>query len=269
MHDSAAPSADADATPQPRRTPRTPGRGATVAGILTAAIMAAYVFVSMAYVTPSSPVETAVREVLSPYFTQRWNVFAPNILKANRELEVQVQWREDGELVHSDWIALTDIEYAAVRGIPTPSRISKNSYNAMSAYMSRYVALTDDQRDRVRDTFIEAADGGDFRAIPNSELIDEIDELGDSRSSVIRFLRYDYMLMRYAQAVGEAYFDEDVERVRWRVVRDKPNDFLHRFDDERQTEVTTTTFGWRMPWSEVDPAVAEIYDDVIERYAGR
>ncbi|MCP2635306.1 DUF5819 family protein [Microbacterium sp. HD4P20] len=236
---------------------------------MTLVILVGYGFVSATFTQPSSPARPAVADAFAPYFSQRWNVFAPNILKANRELQIQVQWREDGELVHSDWIDVTDIEFGAVRGIPTPSRIQKNSYNATSAYMSRYSALTDEQRERVRDTFIERREGDEFGPISDDELIDDLDALGESRSSVIRFLRYDYMLGRFARAFGTAYFDREIERVRWRVQIERANDFLHRFDETAQYETTLVTFGWRQPTAEIDPQVLAIYDDIVQRYAGR
>jgi hypothetical protein len=245
------------------------GRLAAVATALTLVIVAGYAFISATFTLPESPARPAVGEVFSPYFTQRWNVFAPNILKVNRELQLQVQWREDGELVHSDWIDVTGIEFGAAAGSPMPSRITKNSYNAGQAYLDRYRALSDDQRDRVRDTFIQALGGGEFSPIPDAELIDEIAGLGVSRSAVVRFLRYDYMLQRFGAAFGSAYFDRDVERVRWRVSSERPNDFAHRFDAEPQNEVSYTTFGWRQPASSPSPEVVALYDDVIERYRQR
>jgi len=247
---------------------RSGGVMAAVAAAMTLVIVLGYAFVAGSFTILSSPTRPVVSEVFSPYFTQRWNVFAPNIMKVNRNLQIQVQWRENGELVHSDWVDVTDAEFTAARGIPTPSRISKNSFNAAQAYLTRYQALGDEQRERVRDTFIRRVDGG-FAPMQAQALLDEIDGLGESRSSVVRFLRYDYMLVRFASAFGGAYFDRDVERVRWRIQHDRPNDFLHRFDEERQTELSYTTFGWRQPGVGPTDEVRAIYDEVIERYTGR
>ncbi|NLP84282.1 hypothetical protein HF576_10505 [Microbacterium sp. CFH 90308] len=242
--------------------------GQTIAAIATLAILLGYGFVSATFTLPPTPARPVVADAFGPYFSQRWNVFAPNILRTNRELQIQVQWREDGELVHSDWVDVTDIEFAAVRGIPMPSRIQKSSFNATQTYLTRYNALSDDQRERVRDTFIQALGDGEFGPIPDPELVDEIDALGESRASVIRFIRYDYMLMRFADAFGTAYFDRDIERVRWRVQFERPNDFLHRFDETPQVDTTHLTFGWRQPTADIDPAILAVYDDVIQRYAG-
>lgn len=247
-------------------------RTATLKIVATAAtlgILAVYAFISITFTAPPSPARAVVSDAAAPFFSQKWNVFAPNIMRTNRELQIQVQWREDGELVHSDWVDVTDIEYAAVRGIPMPSRISKSSFNATQAYMSRYGALSEDQRARARDTFITALGGGEFAPIEDAELIDELDALGDSRAAVIRFLRYDYMMTRFAQAFGTAYFDREIERVRWRVHVERPNDFVRRFDAQQQTEPSDTTFGWRQPAAELTPDVIAIFDEVVERYAGR
>ncbi|WP_133241784.1 DUF5819 family protein [Microbacterium sp. Gd 4-13] len=282
-------------TPSPAAAPPRGGPVVAVATALTLAIVAGYVFVSASFTLPPTAAQAAVRQTFAPYFSQQWNVFAPNIMRSNRELQVQVQWREDGELVHSEWIDVTETEFAAARGIPLPSRISKSSFNAAQAYMSRYNALSSPQKTRVRDTFIEAVGGGEFAPIQDSRLLDEIDAAGSAggdeefepvtdadvvdesaaaeasgnRSAVVRFLRYDYMLVRFASAFGSAYFDQDVERVRWRVETQRTNDFLHRFDDEPQSDASVVTFGWRQPGRDVDPEVLAIFDDVVERYTGR
>lgn len=247
-------------------------RTQTIAAVLSICVLVGYAFVAITFTIPAAPARAAVSDAFGPYFSQRWNVFAPHIVKTNRELEIQVQWREDGELVHSDWVNVTDIEYGAVRGHPMPSRVSKSSWNAMQAYTTRYNALTEGQRERARDTFIESQGVGEFGAIPVDELIDLLDEDGGSRQAVVRFLRYDYMLMRFATAFGAAYFDRDadeIERVRWRIVTERPNDFLHRFDEEPQTPPTVRTFGWRQSTAEIDAETAAVFGDVIDRYTGR
>jgi len=243
-------------------------RVTAVAAVVTLALLAGYAFVATTFTLPASPARPAVTQAFSPWFAQKWNVFAPNIMKVNRTLQIQVQWRENGELRTGDWVDVTDLEFASSRGIPMPSRISKNSFNAAQTYLSRYQALSDDQRARVRDTFIEATGGG-FRPIAVDDLLDQIDDLGGSRAAVVRFLRYDYMMVRFASAFGTAFVDHDVERVRWRIAHDRPNDFDHRLDAERQTETSYTTFGWRQPAVAPSDEVVAIYDDVIERYRER
>ncbi len=205
---------------------RSGGVMAAIAAAVTLAIVLGYAFVAVSFTIPSSPTRPAVSAAFSPYFTQRWNVFAPNIMKVNRSLQIQVQWRENGELQRSEWVDVTDTEFSAARGIPTPSRISKNSFNAAQAW---YQALSADQRDRVRDTFIRRVNDGAFAPMDPGALLEEIDGLGGSRTALVSYLRYDYMLVRFASAFGNAYFDRDVERVRWRIEHDRPNDFLHRF----------------------------------------
>ncbi|WP_150952900.1 DUF5819 family protein [Microbacterium testaceum] len=253
----------------PSSARRSGGVMAAVAAAMTLAIVLGYAFVAVSFTIPSSPTRPAVSTAFSPYFSQRWNVFAPNIMKVNRSLQVQVQWREDGVLQRSEWVDVTDMEFTSARGIPTPSRISKNSFNAAQAYLTRYQALSSDQRDRVRNTFIRRTNDGAYAPMDPSALLEEIDGLGGSRSALVSYLRYDYMLVRFASAFGTAYFDRDVERVRWRIEHDRPNDFLHRFDTERQTDVSYTTFGWRQPAVAPSDEVRDIYDEVIERYTGR
>lgn len=248
---------------------RSGGVTAAVAAAVTLAIVLGYAFVAVSFTIPTSPTRPAVSAAFSPYFSQRWNVFAPNIMKVNRNLQIQVQWREDGELQRSEWIDVTDTEFTSARGIPTPSRISKNSFNAAQAFLTRYQALGEEQRDRVRDTFIRGVGDGAFAPMDPEALLTELDGLGGSRDALVKYLRYDYMLVRFASAFGTAYFDRDIERVRWRIQHDRPNDFLRRFDEERQTDLSYTTFGWRQPAVGPSDEVRAIYDEVIERYTGR
>ncbi|MCS5723697.1 DUF5819 family protein, partial [Herbiconiux sp. CPCC 203406] len=243
---------------------------------LTLAIAAGYVFVSTTFTFPPASANAAsevVDDAFAPYFSQRWDVFAPNMLKVNSALQIQVQWREDDGLVHSDWVDVTGAELEAVDGNPMPSRIAKSSANAAVAYITRFDELTDAQKSRVQDTFIERTDDGDFQPIPDADLIAELEALGEDDTegtetapSPVPLLRYDYMLIRFATAYGEAYFDREVERVRWRVQFDRPNDFEHRNDTERQSPLNELEFGWRQPASQPSDEAVAIFDDVIERY---
>lgn len=137
--------------------------------------------------------------------------------------------------------------------------------------MSRYRALGDDARERVRDTFIQR-DGDGFSAIPDTELLEILSPDGDDRADAVRFLRYDYMLMRWATGFGAAYFEKDaaeIERVRWRVTSQRVNDFLTRFDEDDQHAPAVTTFGWRQVTTEVSDRTVALYADMIERYTAR
>jgi len=248
----------------------TVSRNAKIASAVALGLVAIYVLVSLAFVVPASAFRTAMAPVLSaasPYFAQKWNVFAPNIMKANTELRFQAQWRDDsGELVKSEWVNLTEIEQNSVAGNAIPSRIQKSSWNATLAYNKRYSLLTSEQREIVRDTFIERTNGG-YRAKLVEPLIDELSTPGSSTSATVRFLRYDYMLKQYTTNFATAYFGEDIERIRWQIHRTRPNDFEHRFDSARQFDESNVTFGWRQADDVIDPETIAVYRDVIGRYA--
>lgn len=246
--------------------PNALGRPARVTGIVATIVMVIVMLGTALIFTPNgTPLRSEVRDASFPYFAQSWRVFAPNILKSNRTLEIRAQWRDDnGELFKSGWVSITDIEQRTVTGNLASSRILKNSWNASSTYIKRYNTLDDDQRERVRDTFIERAGDG-FQPIPVEDLIDD---LGTDDSDVIRFLRMDYMLMRYATLYATAGFGQEIERVQWRVVNERPNDFTHRFDDEQQFTSSVRTFGWRQSNVGISQAVVEDYRAVIERYGG-
>ena len=254
----------------PDATTEPVSRNAKIAAAVALGLVAVYVLVSLAIVAPAGAFRSAMAPVIgaaSPYFAQKWNVFAPNIMKANTGLRFQAQWRdESGQLVKSEWVDLTGIEQNSVAGSAIPSRIQKSSWNATLAYNKRYALLTADQRDIVRDTFIERVDGG-YRAKPVGPLLDELATPGSSTSATVRFLRYDYMLKEYTTTFATAYFGQEIERVRWQIHRTRPNDFDHRFDSKRQFEASDVTFGWRQADDVIDQETVAVYSDVIERYA--
>ena len=273
-----------ETTPSTTSTPRTPStttkrrRGAAVAAALTLAITAGYVVVSGSFTFPDSPANAAVNDGFAPYFAQRWDVFAPTMQKVNTGLSIQVQWRDGtGELVHSDWVDVTGMELQAVNG-PVPSRITKDTANAVSTYLDRFDQLTEAQQERVTDTFIQRDPDGGFEPIPDDQLVDDVqslfragDKTGDGTAATsdatIPFIRYDYMLTRFAAAFGQAYFGEQIERVRWRIDYQRPNDFDHRNDQTPQYSPSETDFGWRQPAEAPDPETVAVFADVIERYS--
>ena len=197
-------------------------RGPRIATAVALVVVAAYVFVTLLFVSPPTPVKAAfagVTRAASPYFAQKWNVFAPDIAKSNPELRIQAQWRDDdGILVKSEWRNITAVEFGSITGNALPSRVQKLSWNALAAYLTRFRDLTSDQQTLVRDTFIERYDDG-FRGIPADQLIGRLAELADNRGDVIDLLRYDYMIKEYATYFATATFDHDIERIRWEVYR--------------------------------------------------
>lgn len=247
-------------------------RGRIVATIVSLSAISAYVFVTLMFVTPPNPVKAAFSEVTaaaSPYFAQRWNIFAPNIAKTNSQLRVQAQWRnDDGELVESDWASITALEFRAVAGSAVPSRIQNLSWTALDGYVSRFVVLTSEQRALVQDTFIERVEDG-FRAKPPEQLVDLLSSLGDNRDQVVELLRYDSMIKEYATYFATAAFNEKIERVRWEVFTEQPNDFARRFEDAEQYEPRMTRFGWRQADDILRSDALAQFDDVIARYGAR
>lgn len=237
---------------------------AKITGIIASSIALAVMLGTGLVLAPEgTPLRKEVSSVVLPYFGQNWRVFAPNILKVNRTLEMRAQWRnEEGELVRSDWVSITDIEQRTAQGNMAPSRIEKSSWNASGTYLLRFNKLDEEQRERVQGTFIEQHDGG-VRAIPVESLVEE---LGVDDPAVIRYLRMDYMFMRYMTVYATAGFDETIERVQWRIVRERPNDFVNRFNDDQQYTDNVTTFGWRQSNVQLKPSIVNEYRNVIERY---
>ena len=251
-----------------RRKPSPPvlTRSARVTGIIATLVAFVVIAGTALIVSPvGTPLRSEVRSVALPYFGQTWRVFAPNIMKVDRTLQFRVGWLDDnGDMVKSGWVNFTQIEQRAAEGNPFPSRIQKPTWNTSATYLNRYRALDDEQQTRARDTFIEATGDG-FRAIPVEELIAD---LGEDDGDVIRYLRMDYMMMRNITLFATAGFDEKIERIQWRVVRERQNDFTHRFDEEQQFNPTISTFGWRQSTVEVDPEIVSEYRALIDRNGG-
>lgn len=234
-----------------------------VTGIVAALVVLVVAIGTILIVSPPGvPLRSEVRSAALPYFGQTWKVFAPSVLKANRTLEFRAGWYDaNGDMVKSGWVSITDIEQRSTTGNPFPSRIQKPTWNVSGTLMERYNKLDDEQRERVQDTFIEVGDTG-FQQIADATLIEQ---LGAGDGDVIRYLRMDYMMMRLATLYGTAGFDQNIERVQWRVVNERPNDFTHRFDDAPQFTRSETTFGWRQSNVVTDPDVVADYRALIER----
>lgn len=244
------------------RVPPQPVQHKTTAVVATI-IMFVVMLATLLLIMPSgTPLKQPLQTVASPFFSQNWRVFAPNILKVNRKVEIRAQWRDDNnELAQSGWVSLSEIEEQTVSGNFAPSRIHKNAFNSSQTLLSRYNELDDEQKERVRDTFIERSGDG-FQPIPVDDLLEE---LGANDSSIVRYLRSDYMYMRYATLYATAGFDESIERVQWRIIRERPNDFANRHLDEQQYTSTTTTFGWRQSNVVFSQDVQDEYVALIER----
>ncbi|WP_316317933.1 DUF5819 family protein, partial [Clavibacter michiganensis] len=229
-----------------------------------------YVATSILMVVPQSDATRALTSAARPYFSQQWNVFAPSIQKTNRYLEMQAQWRDDsGALVKSEWVDITRAEYEAGEGRIQSSRTVKQSANLLKTYTERFRGLTPEQQVIVQDTFIRRADtDSGFAAKTAVSLIDQLSALDEgSRGRVITMLRADYVLKEFTTYWSTAWFGRDIERVRWRVVTERPNDFAHRSDDQQQYAPSTRTFGWREADDVIDPQALSVYQGIVERYA--
>jgi hypothetical protein len=244
-------------------------RGRIVATVVAASVVIAYVFVTLLFVAPPNPVTAAfsdVRKAASPYFAQKWNVFAPNIATSNPQLRVQAQWRGDeGELIKSEWVNVTAVEFGAVTGHALPSRVQKLSWNVLGSYLTRFRELTTEQRAVVQDTFIERFDDG-YRGKPPEQLIEQLTAIEENRAQIVDLLRYDFMLKEYATYFATATFGEKVERVRWEIYRERPNEFARRFEVAAQYEPTITRFGWRQADDRIREDALATFDDIIARY---
>ncbi|MDQ0743900.1 hypothetical protein QFZ62_001208 [Clavibacter sp. B3I6] len=243
-------------------------RGARIGSAVAALVVAVYIATTILMVIPQSSTTRALTAPARPYFGQQWNVFAPSIQKTNRYLQMQAQWRDSsGALVKSEWVDITDAEYESGDGDIQASRTNKQSANLLKTYSTRFQALSEEQRRVVQDTFIRRTDDG-FAAKTPAALVEQLTGLADGTTGrVVSFLRYDYVMKEFTTYWGTAFFGRDIERVRWRVVTTRPNDFEHRLDEERQYTPSARTFGWRHVDDVIDPQALSAYQGVVERYA--
>ncbi|MBM7389114.1 hypothetical protein JOE37_002108 [Clavibacter michiganensis] len=266
----AATSAPPPAAPTSHATTTGLTRGARIGSAIAALVVVIYVATSILMVVPQGDATRALTAAARPYFSQQWNVFAPSIQKTNRYLQMQAQWRDDsGALVKSEWVDITRAEYEAGEGRIQGSRTVKQSANLLKTYTERFRGLTPEQQAIVQDTFIRRADtDSGFAAKTAVFLIDQLSSLDEgSRGRVITMLRADYVLKEFTTYWATAWFGRDIERVRWRVATERPNDFAHRSDEQQQFTPSTRTFGWREADDVIDPQALSVYQGIVERYA--
>ena len=88
---------------------------------------------------------------------------------------------------------------------------------------------------------------------------DEVPEIATS-SAISEWTMY----MRFATLYATAGFDKDIERVQWRITRERPNDVRNRFRDQEQYGDSVTTFGWRHSNVDMPEEVLDEYRKLIE-----
>lgn len=230
-----------------------------------------YIVVTLLFVMPEGVVKTAgkpITSMASPYFAQKWNLFAPNITRNNPHLHMQAQWADEtGESTLSEWVDVTEIEFQAIPGHLLPSRASKTSLTLLGRYQTRYNNLNNDQKEIARNPLLPDSETNGA-ANDHSSLTEIFSEAGKNPTQIRAFLREDDMVRHYLSYFAKAYFDENPDRVRWRIIRTYPNPFDQRHDEEAARDPKITTFGWRLIHEDYDPAVGAVFEDFVDRYAG-
>jgi hypothetical protein len=247
-----------------------PSAGTTAGALIAFLLIAAYVFVSLTIILPTqTPVRDAVSRAATPLFSQRWSMFAPHPLREIAQLEIRAEWRgADGKLTSSEWLDVSQVERRGVTGDPLPSRVQESTWNTMSiAYLSAYYALNQKQREYTAQPWFVQGDDKVYRPTPDARLVSELGALGTERAAV-DFIRADYMMMRFSTLFATAYFEQDVERIQWRIRYLKPNDFAHRFDDDQQFADRVVDFGLRPSQLSIDPSVVADFRAVIDARGG-
>ncbi|HZP51586.1 DUF5819 family protein [Actinocrinis sp.] len=112
-------------TPLTRSWSRALVGGTTLAVVLVVALHLAATFL---YNAPANPVSQryarSVNRWMQPLFTQNWQLFAPNPISENVEIDARASLDPDGRL--TGWVNLSAQDEAAVLGNPVPGHITEN-----------------------------------------------------------------------------------------------------------------------------------------------
>ncbi len=228
-------------------------RGARTAGLVAFLTVLSFIFGIFYFFAVDAPLHDVAKNT---YFSQSWRLFAPNVIKTNRELEVQARWLDDsGEVVESEWLGITRIELGAITKPLIPVRVAKSSRNALEHYEIAFTLLDPAQKQVVQ------AEGP---AVSAAALESAIARAYDGEEPT-NFLNHERMLTSYTGYFAAAYWGQDPIEIRWRVIRQRSNDFEFRFDPP-QYDRSVVEYGWRELPGAYDPQVVEVYRDVIERY---
>jgi hypothetical protein len=248
-------------------------RGARLAAGAAIVLVALYVATSVSFSAPAGDrfknATSWLRTVASPYFAQSWNVFAPHILKTNIELEVAAQWRDgSSHLVQSGWYSATKLDLAVAAGEPSPTRAVKQSWNLIRAYNGHFLLLNREQRDVVLNTFIRRVGDNKYVGETDQQITARLNTLGGSPAAVRSLVQYDDAMVTYASLLSTAYFDKKIERVRWRIVYQRPNVFALRNSPTKEFPKETRAFGWRQADAHLDTDSLAAFRDFVGRAGG-
>lgn len=115
------------------------------AAVAAALALAAVIGVFFLTVAPSNVMSQkhapTIRQWTQPEFEQRWQLFAPDVPKADLRLEARVEVRGKGGQAaeFSDWIDLSGRDFAALRSDLVPARrLATELPNAWAMYMSTH-----------------------------------------------------------------------------------------------------------------------------------
>ncbi|GAA4286391.1 DUF5819 family protein [Georgenia daeguensis] len=221
-------------------------------------IVAFYVFLSAVLVEPFGVLRSrfdGLVDASTPFFEQRWSLFAPNMPMENSELLVQAEYREGGALVRTAWVNVTRIEFQAVAGHPLPSRVKKTSWNLQNRYMDGFQRLADVQK-----SLLTSDIEGDVRV--------ELDATGGDDKLHENVALYDGLLLEYLTYFMSAYSSREVEALRWRVVSESIPE-RRNVIERSSLDTDVVTFGWRVAARVDDDLMLSAFEDLIQRYAER
>jgi len=117
--------------PAPRRWSLTSLLVLAVAAVLLVGVTCWHIGTVFLSIAPSNTVSQAYRSQIDahvyPEFEQNWELFAPNPLQDNIDVQVRLQTlAPDGSRPQSGWIDLTAQDIARIRDNPFPSHVNQN-----------------------------------------------------------------------------------------------------------------------------------------------
>ena len=92
------------------------------------AVVLVHLTATFLYNAPANPVsqryQTSVNWWMEPLFRQNWQLFAPNPISENIEVDARASLDPDGRL--TGWVNFSAQDEAAVRGNPVPGHLTEN-----------------------------------------------------------------------------------------------------------------------------------------------
>ncbi len=215
------------------------------------------------WLAPAGPVRDVAGDgrlarYVDPYFRQSWDLLEPSSQRVDEALWVRARVRVGPEeLTETPWLDVTKVELAASRSDVAPSRSLLAGRRLATNLNTVLFDLGEAGRDGVLESYV-GTDEGQRRAL--------LVEAGASVEEATAYLTVDEMTTRFASLYTQAYADQRVVQVQYRVGRRTVPPRADR-DEQRVAAVPFAWFdaGWRTAVRGTASA-QDAFDDLLEEH---